>query len=309
MKKILSLLIAAVVLLSCGPSRHAIHVEMRYPSKSGIDLGGKVISVVYLENDDAVSASFAGGIADGLAYSLEQDYGTGEGSVAIYRMLRDDSADYSSKDSMIPLLVDTGADVLLLIDTLEIEPMTMGGLSRVASPVSADSTYISNAILPFKLKMYCFDAMDKDEKVYSFGGKSTAAPHAYSNGQQPKTVLLERAREALPEVGFEAGKQLASSFGSQWKHEQYSIVYFDSSQWYKAVAYAEQYEWVSAMDIWLSLLDTNDLMKRSCAAYNIAVACYMSGDYDLASQWLDRSDKDNKLPLSDSLRKRIDSRR
>lgn len=305
----MSLLIAAVVLLGCGPSRHSIHVEMRYPSKSGIDLGGKVVSVVYLENHDDASASFAEGIADGLAYTLEQDYGTGEGSVAIYRMRRDDSADYSSKDSMISLLVDTGADVLLLIDTLEVEPMKMGGVSKVARPVSADSTYISNAVMPFKLKMYCFDAMDKSEMVYSFGGKSTASPHAYSDGKQSEKVLLERACKALPEVGFEAGRQLASSFSSQWKHEQYSIVYFDSSQWYKAVAYAERYEWVSAMDIWLSLLDTNDLMKRSCAAYNIAVACYMSGDYELASQWLDRSDKDNKLPLSDTLRKRIDSRR
>jgi hypothetical protein len=35
----------------------------------------------------------------------------------------------------------------------------------------------------------------------------------------------------------------------------------------------------------------------------------MLGDYELASEWLDRSDKDNRLPLSDALRKRIDARR
>jgi hypothetical protein len=51
------------------------------------------------------------------------------------------------------------------------------------------------------------------------------------------------------------------------------------------------------------------MMKRASAEYNIAVACYMLGDFDLALEWLDRSDADNKLPtLSDGLRKRIEAR-
>ena len=59
----------------------------------------------------------------------------------------------------------------------------------------------------------------------------------------------------------------------------------------------------------MTLADTGDLLKRSCAEYNIAVACYMLGDYMLASEWLAMSDKDNKLPQSDALRKRIDARK
>jgi hypothetical protein len=35
----------------------------------------------------------------------------------------------------------------------------------------------------------------------------------------------------------------------------------------------------------------------------------MLGDYHLAMEWLDLSDKENKLPISDALRKRIDSRK
>ena len=51
------------------------------------------------------------------------------------------------------------------------------------------------------------------------------------------------------------------------------------------------------------------MMKKATAEYNIAVACYMLGDFDLATQWLDRSDADNMMPtLSDALRKRINSR-
>lgn len=309
MKKFLIAFSVALIAISCGPSRHSIHVEMRHPSKSGINLDGKVVSVVYLENDDQMASSFAEGLADGFAYALEQDYSTGDGSVGIYRMMHTEGARYSSKDSLVNLLIDTGSDVIFLLDTLSLGQMTLGGVSSVASPTSADSSYITLANLPFKMSLYCFDGMNKDERVYTFSGSSVAAPHAYSDGKQSREVILKRAMANLPEVGFEAGEMIAESFKSQWKHEQYSIVYFDSSQWYKAVDYAEQYYWKEAMDIWIGLLDSNDPLKRSCAEYNISVACYMLGDYDLAAEWLDRSDVDNKLPLSDGLRKRIESRK
>ena len=63
------------------------------------------------------------------------------------------------------------------------------------------------------------------------------------------------------------------------------------------------------MDIWMGLLDTPNILKRSCAEYNIAVACYMLGDYALAEEWLDRSEQDNELPVTDALRKRIMTRK
>ena len=71
---------------------------------------------------------------------------------------------------------------------------------------------------------------------------------------------------------------------------------------------AAEYEWKAAMELWFNLLSTKDMLKRSCAEYNIAVACYMLGDYELAGEWLDRSDSDNKLAQSDALRKRINAR-
>ena len=93
-------------------------------------------------------------------------------------------------------------------------------------------------------------------------------------------------------------------------NEVYSIAYYDSSKWYEGLVRADQYDWKGAMDIWIGLLDSKDMMKRSAAEYNIAVACYMLGDYHLALEWLDRSDADNGFPtLSDGLRKRIEARK
>ena len=309
MKKILSITFIAFMIASCSPVRHAIHLEMRYPSKSGIELTGKNIAVVHMENDNPLGNALGEGMADGLAYALENDYGTGEGSVGIYRMRVTRGGDYRSKDTLMNLLIDTGADVVFLLDTLATGEMTMGGPSAVASPSSADSSYLSSGTLPFKMGLYCFDAMNEDEKVYTFTGSSTAVPFAYSDGRQDSETIRKRAEESLVELGFEAGNTISSNFKSQWKYEQYSVVYFETQPWYKAMEYADRYAWKDAMDIWLELLDTNDRLNRSCAAYDLALASYMLGDYDLASKWLDRSDKDNKLPMSDTLRKRIENRR
>lgn len=306
MKNILSIITLAVMCVACGPSRHAIHVEMRHPSKSGIEFSGKTVSVVHLENDNIMNNNLSEGIADGLAYALEQDYGTGEGSVGIYRMRVVPGGNYSSRDTLVNLLMDTGSDVIFLVDTLSVGLMTMGGASSVAAPSSPDSSYISTGNIPFKMKLYCFDAMNKDEKVYDYSGSSVAVPFAYSDGRQTENTIRERAVASLSELGFEIGTTISASFKSQWKYEQYSVVYFDSPRWFTAMEYADRYYWKDAMNIWMELLDTNDMLKRSCAAYNLALASYMLGDYELASMWLDRSDIDNKLPLSDALRKRID---
>lgn len=300
--------LAALLAISCGPSKHAIHVEMRHPSKTGVDLAGRNVSVVYLENDNAISTDFSESMADGFAYALEQDYGQAT-RIGIYRMRQVAGADYSRRDSLFNILMDTDADVVFLFDTVRFGTLTVGGPSRVTYPASKDSSYVSTGSIPFTMKLYCYDGMGKEDKVQTYGGNSVARPEAYSNGKDDSTVATSKAWKALGEEGWDAGLLVADSFKSQWKHEQYSIVYYDSEKWYKALEKAEHYDWKGAMDIWLELLDTHDLMKRACAEFDIAVACYMLGDYQLASQWLDLSDKDNKLPISDAMRKRIDARK
>ena len=59
MKQILYIIVLAFIVASCGPSRHAIHVEMRHPSKAGIEFAGKNVAVVHLENDNPFSNSLS----------------------------------------------------------------------------------------------------------------------------------------------------------------------------------------------------------------------------------------------------------
>ena len=256
----------AFMAVSCGPSRHALHLEMRYPSKSGLDLAGKTLSVVCLENENQQANEFNQSMADAFAYALEKDYGTGEGSIGIYMMPSVEGTDYVNRDFMLGLLVDTDADVVFLFDTL-----------KIGQTLSDGSTQ-------FTMALHSFDGMDKNEQVRTYRGSSAAV---FSDG------------------GAKSGTTVASSFKSQWKNEQFSLMYFDNEKWYTALDRAEAYDWKGAIDVWMTFLTSNDPLRRSCAAYNIATACYMLTDYDLAAEWLDYSDRQNKLTHSDNLRKRI----
>ena len=308
MRRSLALLLALCgIAVSCGPSKHAVQVEMRHPSRTGVDLMGKNVAVVYLENDNAVGTEFCESMADGFAYTLEQDNGPAT-AIAIYRMRVSDGAEYSRKDSLFNILMDTGSDIVFLFDTVKFGSMAVGGPSKVTYAVSADSSYVSTGSIAYTMKLYCYDGMGKEDKVQQYGGTSMARPVAYSNGKDDSTIATAKAWKSLGAEGWDAGVLVADSFKAQWKHEQYSIVYYDGEKWYNALDKAEQYDWKGAMEIWIDLLSTNDLMRRSCAEFNISVACYMLGDYQLATEWLDLSDKDNKLPISDAMRKRINSR-
>lgn len=308
MMKRLFALFLVLTAVSCGPARHVVNVEMRYPSKSGLELAGKTISVVYVENDNAYGKPLLEGMVDGFASSLQQEYFNDEVAVEIYSIRPERGAIYSSKDSLMNILMDNGTDVVFFFDSLKVGALTMGETTPVAYKAPADSSYISAGNLPFMLSIYCYDSMNKEDKVFTYSAKSIAAPHAYSDGKQSRSVIVSTALETLDEVGVQAGKSLSASFKSQWQHEQYSIIYFESEKWYKAALYAEQYYWKQAMDIWFELLNSNDVLKRSSAAYNISVACYMLGDYELATLWLDRSDQENKLQFSEAMRKRIKAR-
>ena len=241
--------------IGCGPSKYVVPVEMRYPSVAGVDLTGKVISVIYLDDEDNESEMKSKGIAESFAESLKKNIVTPNDDVKVYQLPADVGPDYASKDSMVSLLMHTGADFVFLFDKLDGNRLT--------------------------LKAY--DAMDNQERVKS-----------YAAAIEPDVTDMSHI-----------GTKLSTSFIPQWKTEQFSIAYFEGERWYEALIKAEQCDWQGAMQIWMDLLKSNDSLKRSCAEYNIAVACYLLGDNKLASEWLDRSDAECELSLSSVLRKRI----
>ena len=222
-------------------------------------------------------------------------------------MEKDFGGAYASRDTLVNLVLDTGDDVVFLFDAPRYGQPTCSSRTPVAGS-SRDSSNVMSITVPYELSLYVYDSMGADT-VRVFNGSSDFQERVFCSPDESDEDVLWRAWKEYKNGGVKAGVRSARNFLSQWKPEQYTLVYYETPEaWNTGAQAAYEYRWKDAVNAWMLLLDTKNLEKRSCAEYNIATACYLMGDYELALKWLDRSDADKPISLSPGLRKRINSR-
>ena len=298
--------LAALALAACSPQTLTLNVDMRHPSKSGIDLSRKTMSVVYMD-DGAADTTFSNGVASSLARSLEEDYFAGREAVGVYKI----PADSVSLDLMHRLVIDTGDDVVFLIGPPAFGEVALSDNVARKDSKSVDSAYVTQAQIPYNAKLFVYDSMAKDDRMQMFRGSSILRTPVYNNGVTAKEYLKELALKNKAEGADLVGKQISNRFVPTWKTEGYSLYYFDGwdEDWVNAAYLAYDMNWKQAADIWMKKVNDNSYTKRACACYNTALAFYMMGDLNLATEWLDRADQYGTPSLSPGLRKRIEARK
>ena len=302
----LTLGLAALALAACSPQTLTMSVDMRHPSKSGIDLARKTISIVYMD-DEKPDTTFSNGVASALARSLEEDYFGGNEAIGVYKI----PTDSVSLDLMHRLVIDTGDDVVFLLGPPSFGEVALSENVALQQPVSVDSAFIAQAQIPYAAKLFVYDSMDKEDRLQVFRGNSILRTQVYSSGVTAPEFLKDKALESK-ELGAElVGKQISNRFVPTWKTEAYSLYYFEGwdDDWVQAAYLASEMEWKKAADIWMKKIGDNSYTKRACACYNTALAFYMMGDLNLATKWLDRADQFGTPSLSPGLRKRIEARK
>jgi len=299
--------LSALALAACSPQTLTMSVDMRHPSKSGIDLSRKTISIVYMD-DGAVDTTFSNGVASALARSLEEDYFAGREAVGVYKV----PADSVSLDLMHNLVIDSGDDVIFLIGPPTFGEMVLGDAKAVSNPVSVDSAFVSQAQIPYNAKLFVYDSMDKEDRLHVFRGNSILRGQVFSNGVTAPEYLKERSLD-FKDLGADlVGRQISNRFVPTWKTEGYSLYYYDNfgdEDWVRAASLAYEMKWKKAADIWMKKAHEKGDARRACASYNTALAFYMLGDLNLATKWLDLADQYAMPDLSPGLRKRIEARR
>ena len=292
---------ALVALQSCDPQAFSMNVEMRYPSSSGMSIDGKSVAVVYLNEDSAKDSVFNECLANGFASAIEKNYFNGAEAVNLYKMPKVVGGVYSNADTLINLIVDTGCDIVFLFDAPE-----FGNVQIKEQKTSTSGTYYPVSV-PVAIKLYGFDSLSGSDTVHVWTGtRMLSANMEASLGRQAAADSLWNRIGSSAE---NLGEVSARTFAPVWKEETYTFIYYESPEaWLAAAQYASDYKWNEAMKVWISLLDTNNTMKRSCAEYNIATACFLMGDNELALKWLNSSDEDYPISLSNALRKRIQAR-
>lgn len=292
---------ALVALQSCDPQAFSMNVEMRYPSSSGMSIDGKSVAVVSLNEDSAKDSVFNECLANGFASAIEKNYFNGAEAVNLYKMPKVGGGVYSNADTLINLIVDTGCDIVFLFDAPE-----FGNVQIKEQKTSTSGTYYPVSV-PVAIKLYGFDSLSGSDTVRVWTGtRMLSANMEASLGRQAAADSLWNRIGSSAE---NLGEVSARTFAPVWKEETYTFIYYESPEaWLTAAQYASDYKWNEAMKVWISLLDTNNPMKRSCAEYNIATACFLMGDNELALKWLNSSDEDYPISLSKALRKRIQAR-
>jgi len=261
---------AAIV--SCAPSAYVMQLESRKPSESGLDLAGKSMSVVYLESPDGRDSLYNNRAADALAYGLENEYFDGKEAVKVYNLTKDAGGDYASKDTLSQYIMLLDSDVVMILDT----------------PLTGETT--TGRSLPVSSKLYVYDSM---------AGENDGVT----------TLQVSSSTSDLTNAGraMNMGNALLKPILSQWESEQFSVLYFSgvSNKWVDAVLLADDMKWDEAITIWMELAKSRNVTMSSCARYNVALGCFVLGQYDLALEWLDSSDEVRPLSLNKGLRKRI----
>lgn len=303
-----SLALQALVLSSCAPQAFVVSSQMRAPSKSGLSLFGKSIAVVYLEEGDAAEPSPSSSLTGGFVSRLEEDYFDGEETIETFRMTYSPQADYTSKDSLVNLVMDTGKDVVFLFDNPLIgEPTVSQPIPVQGLKPRPDSSHISSVSFPFTTRVYVYDSMNKNDKVLAFSGSKEITQAVYTDGSTPTAEIASQAVRSAQAQTESAGYQAAASFLSTWKEERLMVIYYDGAEraWDEGAKKAYSHQWKEAIEQWMLLLKSGNAEKRACASYNIALGCFLMGQPALALEWLDRSDKDKPVSLSSVLRAKI----
>jgi len=291
----------ALAAISCEPQVFVMNLETMGPSEVGVDLTGKKLAVVYLEDPSGRDSVFTGGMAQGFASQLEKDYYNGQEAIGIYRMVKSEG-NYASRDTLLNLVMDTAGDVVFLFDKPEYGDIT---LSRDAGEEKS-----VHAALPYAFDMYVYDTMDKADTVRLFTGYSTARHSlTVADGEDDDTVKA-KMWDVLGIHGESAGARSATKFSPTWKDEEFIFYYQERPhKWYQATEAADQCEWRKAIDYWMELADTDSPVQLACASFDLATVFYLLGDYELATKWLDVSDKANKLGYSSRLRSKINAKK
>lgn len=265
---------------------------------------GKSMGVVYLTGEETAVNEFNEAIADGFATRLEEDYFGGQQEVGLFKMPAVEGADYSARDSLIRLVLESGKDVVFLFDVPQLGEPDLGKTLKVAGRrVSRDSAYVTNVTSRFVTKVYVYDSMNKQDQVLAFNGEKSLSTDVYSGGSPTKADVMA----SLPAIGYKAGILAANTFLSGWKQDSFMVIYYDGAEsaWNKGAEKAFAFKWDEAIKEWMTLVNSKSAEKRACASYNIALGCFMSGLPDLALEWLDRSDKDMPVSISKDLRRKI----
>lgn len=261
---------ALAVLASCAPQIHVLNLDLKEPSAAGVKMDGKSLAIAYQDSSNPVDTAFCNAFATGLAQSIESQYFNSEQVVTIYRLPDEPEADYAHPDSLVRMVMDLNADVVMFLKR----------------PIVSGTAVCENIAL--------YDSMSKQEMVKNI--KKYGFLNDYESDPQQ---FVDKA--------IQIGNQTGVAFESSWvPYNVFLYFYTKYGDWYQSMDNVYENDYASAIKHWISVTQNGGSPEeKSCAAYDIGVACFLMGEPSLALEWLDKSDEIYHLELTGEARKMV----
>ncbi len=272
---LIAVVAAVAAVCSCSPVSYVLELERRSESSCGLDLSGKSISLIYLESENGCDSLFNNRLSDILSMSLEDSFFDGARGVDVYNLVKDPAGDYASIDTASAYVMLLDSDVILLLDTPALSDTLASGNIRALST------------------LYVYDSMAGSDEVISLQCKSTVSS-------------LEDISRAVS-----IGSYLSAPLVSQWRKDYFEVLYFNDidTSWFEAVEFAHNLEWEKAMEIWIEKSRSSSITKAGAAQYNMALACFLNGQSELAKEWLELAESNISVDEIRRLKEKITSAR
>lgn len=294
---------ALAAMTACSPVPYFFEVEMKNGSQTATDLSGHRIAVLAMNEPGDRDSALVAAVAVGFAEKMEDIQQLPAGTVPVYTF-PSDTVDRSDVGYIPYILPDEPADYLVVLDSLQAGDYGIREDGHLAY-TEQGAFRTREVYLPFSLRFMVFDQQRRTCVL-----RQPVADSLYwtilVDGEVPPSKLIARAHEALKDAFGKVGLELTSYVSADWRPEERMLFAREGDpQWMQALDLAVAFRWEEASRIWLTLTGTGPLKNRAAAACNLAVACQMTGQFDLARQWMDLADALYELPESALLRAQI----
>lgn len=274
MRKSLIIIALALATGGCLPQIATFPVEVKDDSGFILKAEDKDIAVFAIAGGNMSDSLAISGAAYGFAGEAENQFKSS--AISAYTLPEEEFVALSRGDSTYfdNLMLESASRFLIFIKGLTFNDFTILPLDNG-----------SEVKIPFSLEFYVYDAV-KDSTLYSKRVQDLITVVVPNKINDTEGIKLSLAKNVV-KIGQAIGQALIQEVTQRWKKEEWYIVdYPNFTKWHKAYLWAMDFKWKEAAKIWIEFSEDKDVTKSAYASYNIAVACQILGEKDLARQWI-----------------------
>ncbi|MDR3133399.1 MAG: DUF6340 family protein [Prevotellaceae bacterium] len=276
-----------------------VSLQVMKPAKQPVSFTGRspaIYAVLYATGTRGETHTFrndslhAVAAAIGVKETLEEIESLADYDVPVYNFYSFCTDTVSCADSVEAI---TENDLLIIVKNVTVTPFQR--VEKRVSELSYDNYFNVGSYAVYTASFEVYDTITR-----TFSHRETLSDTLVwdKNALNATEALSElpSTAEAAQLAAAEAGKLYARRLAPYWLTVQRFFYVPSYKNMEQAAAHAENAEWSEAMKIWEQYAGHNNRKTAAQAAFNMALACEVNGDYELSLEWLQYAEK--SYPIS-----------